>query len=514
VLSLEISLVIVTIVINCNIIESISRQDISQLIWLTSIMLHIKSSSLVMTIIVASAATLVISSVSQELQSKVRHQSKSFDSEELKNGGTFIKEHRKSSISTKPLSSKSKKSNQYRGKYLMPLLSTTSALSQLRLTSLKPLAFELYKNHPLPQESFNLLNHRRNSDFIIERLNTLRTSAFRVLQKRFKNDKNVENSSDVDAQHRKEEISRILPKKYNSSADLKTSNRIKNEASDHKKAITNVTNSKKKRHKSYEDKMNEDVAKVDAEMEDEIINEPITNYRKNRISRVDFEKIDDDDKDSKNSSYGLSLANERSLPELSKSSNSEKTGGSETSKSSRSTGKAAAAIVLAPSLESIAMRIVSAAASKSIGRSSAHLSSSGNSQIGHSSSSSTHGGETLPQSLLSSLSSTILSTAMSHIINFNSTNPFAASTSSLSSWPNKLSPLLYSLASLSGLNSDDSSNLPSSSPSFLSADLSTSSSSSQPTIYNSGSVGRPHTSKQYSPTMLGIVNLARYVLCK
>lgn len=176
----------------------------------------------------------------------------------------------------------------------------------------------------------------------------------------------------------------------------------------------------------------------------------------------------------------------------------------------------AAALVLAPSLESIAMRIVSSAASKSVGRSRStptKLSSSG-----------TSGGA--GESFLASLSSSLISTALSQLVNLNSSlaSP-GVSQSGSSSWPSKLSPLLNSLASLSSSGDESSSSASSSSQSFLtssssSGDLAASSSSVQPTSilhYNSPSSlasGKPQSPKQYSPTMLGIVNLARYVLGK
>lgn len=189
-----------------------------------------------------------------------------------------------------------------------------------------------------------------------------------------------------------------------------------------------------------------------------------------------------------------------------------------------------AQIVLAPSLESIAMRVISSAASSASRNNQNHIGRSiGAAAQPSSSSSSSPGkshhlaGDQAPQSLLASLSSTILSTALTQLASLNTSNllsPISApSTSSLSSWPNKLSPLLYSLASLTGLNTEDSSLASSSAPSssFLTTDLSTSSSYNQPTLYTgsaSSTAIKPHSSKQYSPTVLGIVNLARYVLCK
>lgn len=179
-----------------------------------------------------------------------------------------------------------------------------------------------------------------------------------------------------------------------------------------------------------------------------------------------------------------------------------------------------AALVLAPSLESIAMRIVSSAASKSVGRSRSTPTKLGSSVAS--------GGAS--ESFLSSLSSTLISTALSQLNASLSSSGLVQPGGS--SWSSKLSPLLNSLASLSG-SGDESVGSSASSQSFLSpssssssssssnsGDLTASSSSIQPTSilhYNSPSSlasGRPQSPKQYSPTMLGIVNLARYVLCK
>lgn len=191
-----------------------------------------------------------------------------------------------------------------------------------------------------------------------------------------------------------------------------------------------------------------------------------------------------------------------------------------------------AALVLAPSIESIAMRIVSSAASKSIGR-------PRSAQTHHKLGSSAASGST--ESFLSTLSSSLISAALTQLVNLNATlsssgsSGLTPSSPSPSLWPGKLSPLLHSLASLSGLSQagDEPSSSSSILNSFLSsysspssgytgADLSSSSSSVQPTSilqYNSpsfaiGAGNKPHSPKQYSPTMLGIVNLARYVLCK
>lgn len=239
-----------------------------------------------------------------------------------------------------------------------------------------------------------------------------------------------------------------------------------------------------------------------------------------------------------------------------------------------------AALVLAPSIESIAMRLVSAAASKSAqtnGRSAWPSTSSSSpsstltggrvqtlKQSGsdhHSPSSSsplTSATGLFPHSssFLSTLSSNLLSSAMSSLINFsNSTQltptPTANHSPLATSWPNKLTPLLYSLASLSGLSdldshssaslssstsgshllpsppssssssSSSSSALAAASQSFL-TDLATAASGVSSTSATSSSANsnnlansiRPHTSKQHSPTMVGMINLARYVLCK
>lgn len=177
-----------------------------------------------------------------------------------------------------------------------------------------------------------------------------------------------------------------------------------------------------------------------------------------------------------------------------------------------------AAMVLAPSLESIAMRIVSSAASKTVGRSSFSTQSSSSSNPNrnrHTSYSHSTPSDTAP-SFLSSLSSTLFSTAMSQLIGYNtsSSSVNGMSQSPTNSWQNKLAPLFYSLATLSGFNPDPSETTALASPSsssFLSTDLATSSSSSQPTIY---APVKPHNPKQNSPTVTGLVNLARYVLCK
>lgn len=485
----------------------------------------------------------------------------------------------------------------------MPILSTRSALNQFRLSNFKPLAFQLYKhslkilndqyNQPTTSQhyNFNILNHRRTSN-LIDRLSDVNLGLISARQNDDKNrtgkDDLYSGNSNFRLQEQKQESLVKLPKKYVTSDSIEllpakpiirfspSLNTKTQEFSDDNKITPESdsslgtsnddddddNNSKKKRHKLV----------VESEKrEDEIFNdEPIIGatgiHSKSHISRLDLvsEKVssslkEDNDElgnadksasNNNNSSYGLTLANKRSLivknskqsGRLESSSDDYKSNKKNNNRSSMQPTSAAsmagkaAALALAPSLESIAMRIVSSAASKSIGRSSAHLSSSpansNNNPSAHSSSS-----ETFPQSILSSLSSTILSTAMSQLINYNSSSPFSSSSSSststsapsslsspistflTSTWPNKISPLLYSLASQSGFNLEDSSSiLPSASSSFLSSDLSTSSSSNQPTLYTSTSTSsassKPHTSKQYSPTVMNLVNLARYVLCK
>lgn len=531
--------VIVTI-LDCIINQTISRQDISQLTWLTSIMLYIKSSSLVMTIILASTATLVISSASHHnhhhkisqtsessLDAKTRSQKQyskqPFRLSDLKNEKVQLKGH-----TSLPFEYKS--SLIYKGKNLMPLLSAHSALNQLKLSSLKPIAKHLYKQtaeffneqyQPILSQNYNILNHRRTSN-LIDRLQVLASSlpiadslsrssvisSSGSIKSSLDKKKNSSPNSDSKlVKHRKEGVAVKIPKKdQDVELESKDSTLItNNEISDDNKVTGNDVehSNKKKRHKDgdvdKEKSTKKDVGEVTERtsvLEDEIINKP--NHHKKKI-----DPASEDSESNSNSSYSLTLANERSL-----ALKTSKAAEAKNKLNNRSVAKAAA-IALAPSLESIALRIVSSAASKTIGRSSAHLSSSHSSgQIGQSSSTG-GGGDSPPQSLLSSFGSTILNTAISQL-----NSSIAPTILSSSTWPGKLSPLLYSLASLSGFNPEESSNLPPASSSFLSTDLSTSSSSSQPTLYSTSSVGKPHTSKQYSPTVLGIVNLARYVLCK
>lgn len=448
-----------------------------------------------MTIVVASAATLVIIAASRQDQSK-NQLSKSFDFAGSKNDRSRFKSY----MTSQKL------------QYLMPLLSPNSALSQVKLSNLKPLTSQLYKkslklihNHyqPAIPQKHDILNHQR-FNYLLDRLDLLMSSSPRDIYSRVGNDK-------IPARSREGNDLKTIPKKIEPSGSKLLPETSKNaDTIEDNEVADSSSSTKKKRHKGDNAKSKE-LNKKEFE-EDEIVNEPISSQKmSHRISRLDSDKEANGDQEaSNNSSYSLTLKNERSLAHVKSSSRTaENDGGNK--KSSRPITKSAA-IVLAPSLESIAMRIVSSAASKTIGRSSNHLSSSGNVPIGQPSS-----GESFPQSLLSSFSTSILSSAISQLMSSNSSTlsvPTSASSSSSthsSTWPNKLSPLLYSLASLTGLNTDDSSSLPSPSSSFLSSDLSTSSSSSQPTLYTY-SGNKPHNPKQYSPTVLGIVNLARYVL--
>lgn len=289
---------------------------------------------------------------------------------------------------------------------------------------------------------------------------------------------------------------------------------------------------KRKRHKSAE------------EAEDEIVNEPITTINSQRQAGRKKEapraRSDSQQATNSSSSSSSSYPNEDTnsvetfkSPKASDGPDDELAARkAQLTERARAKGqlKAAAAksaaMVLVPSLESIAMRIVSSAASKTIGRSQpTQLAASSSSlskqptSYGHSSTS----GEAPSKSFLASLSSSLLSAAVQQLMNSSALAGAGSLPSLQSAWPNKLSPILQSLASLTGLNPEDPlsslastlSNLPSqASSSFLSSsDLSAASSSIQPTLYNPNG-NKPHTSKQYSPTVLGIVNLARYVLCK
>lgn len=506
-----------------------------------------------MTIILASAATLIISTIASQ-STKLSQRSKYVDHlTDTKDDKIQFKDHPPvtRSIATSKYKSTHHNNYNYKGIHLMPLLSAKSALTQsLRFPALKPLASKIYKyskqilsdelqyhlsnQQALPHSSISSsssidnLHHRRTSNSI-EKLNVLESKLPKDNRKKYE-------LSDSEQQTKKNEYVAKLPKKAEqeeaaastkqppTSGDFEInsgSKRTTDSVSDDEGTGSDKSSNKKKRHKIE--------SAAAREEEDEIVNEPMTIHRKNRISRLDSDKDGNEDQvssssstNNSSSSYDLTLANQRSLP-ISKASKTDAELKGLGKVGSRSATRLAA-IALAPSMESIAMRIVSSAASKS-GRSSAYLSSSNNGvRIGGPSTQSTSGSDSSPQSVLSALSSTILSTAMAQFLNSTSLNPTSSSTSTASSssstWPNKLAPLLNSLASLSGLNLEDSplSLLPTSSSSFLSTDLATSSSSSQPVLYassSSSSVGaKPHTPKQYSPTVLGVVNLARYVLCK
>lgn len=528
-----------------------------------------------MTILVASAATLVIISASQPAHSKAKQRSK-LSLFSVGSDAISALSQSKNDKTTQPMkdSAGAKYMKPPKLKYLMPLLSSKSALltnnhnnyKQLKLSNIKPLASQLYKQsskifndkyQPIIPQNLQV-NHREKINHLIDRLNSIVISLAKESVSRIRED------FDDNAKHRKEEEKLIIsPKRIgstklatrttttnttthnnnnnNKSEIKKTKNKAAEEEQEDNKVTTDKDEEKKKRHKANKSEEDDEFRKNDStkvdtknrkvdsegekakEEEDEIVNEPPNNRvisRFGSINSISGGKKDGDNKkagSNNNSSYSLTLDNGRSSLQPITSSGKLTSNGAKIKNSNdgpRASTKSAA-IALAPSLESIAMRIVSSAASKSIGRSSAHLSSSNS---GHHSGSSA-GGETFPQSLFSSLSSSILSTAMSQLINSSSFNPApstATTSTTTSGWPNKLSPLLYSLASLSGFNSDDSSNPPSSSSSFLSTDLSTSSSSAQPTLYSGAGThtGKPHTSKQYSPTVSGMVNLARYVLCE
>lgn len=254
--------------------------------------------------------------------------------------------------------------------------------------------------------------------------------------------------------------------------------------------------------------------------EDSIVNEPITKGRTNRLPRLDF--ASNGSKQTSNQSSYDSSDKKRSLATLSitgKTAKSTNGAGGNDKSSKLSKGVRTAAIILEPSLESIAMRILSSAATKSRSNApstSSSLHSSG--LIGSPSQSS-------DQSLLSSLSSTLLSTAINHLLSVNSSSgssslastsssPSSAAAASSPSWPNKLVPILqHSITSLSGLTMDELPNLPSTS-SFLHYDLSPSESASIQSSHNGTASGKPHTSKQNSPAITGLIHLARYMLGK
>lgn len=283
---------------------------------------------------------------------------------------------------------------------------------------------------------------------------------------------------------------------------------------------------------------------------------------------------------SNDSSYGLSPLDGRSLAKQPAS----KSGEGKTSKASTTStnknhlvdmknlkkasakvvAKSAATILLKgePSLESVAIRIVSAAASKSMGRSHpkehahhrdpAPSPSSGFLGLGSSLAPVGHlqsGGASQPASkqpsFLSTLSSTLLSTAITHIMNMTNANHnqlsepsfsnpptdvVAVSAPSSQSWQSKLGPLIQSLASsVAGLNLEDlQQTFPTPSLAFLSSgyDLATSSSNSQPALiqhahspaslsfHSYNGTARPNSPKQYSSSVSSMINLMRYVLCK
>lgn len=228
--------------------------------------------------------------------------------------------------------------------------------------------------------------------------------------------------------------------------------------------------------------------------------------------------------------------------------------------------------VSAPALDAIAIRLVSAAASTQVARSlssPSSLSASINQITAHPSSSQASGGG---GSLLAQLSHALLSSAVTQLVNLTSP-PSASHTSSLShssahgqQWPPKLTPIIHSLATsvsglldsaqhqhqqhaTSGANIDEldnshhthhsgnqqqasaGSSLLASAADLLSAAssqvsqaaaplrpliASPSSSSSSSSSPPSSTALRPHNPKHHhnSPAMSGIMNLARYVLCK
>lgn len=429
-------------------------------------MLPVTQSTLVMIMILASvnnfiAPTNQLTSTNQHLKSQ---RSKFFQLYSTKSDKNV---HDKKYYSPPPKS----KPIDFKEKYLMPFITTGSALTQqLKLKPLnlnsKKFAKKIFSANyqPIIPLRFDFSNHRPKDSNLLEKVYSLGSS---LPLRLFYNED--------DATHRNEDKSKV-PKIVAKLSEK--SSREDEDSSEHKRTESSTVNNQ------------------DRDKEDSIVNQPIASHRRNRVSRIDFNKKEKGDQEKNNSSYASKRTNQRFNGKATKTRNN--------SPMSLSNPR----LLFEPSLESIAMRIVSAAASKTMGRSNhaAQSSSSSSNLISHSSSSN----DITQPSFLSSFSSTILSTAISHIMNMTSTD--SGSIDIPSSWPAKIGPLLQTLASISGLDSVGS--LPLSPPSFLQAtDLSSASSSSIPTIIGSNGT-RPHSAKQYSSTVTGLINLMRYVLCE
>lgn len=360
----------------------------------------------------------------------------------------------------------------------MPFFSSGSALAQqFRLKPLnlgsKKYAKKILSGsyQPVIPLRFDLSNHRPKNNNLIEKIYSLGTNwPFSLFD-------NEDNATHRDGG--KPRIPKITHKSEDSKISIKETIREEEKSKTVNLATTSVNSTNNKD-------------------QDKQFDHKVGTLKSNRVSRLDNNNNKEGDKrnQSRNSSsYDLTSANQRSITSVSKH---RKTGSGILSHS--------ASVIFEPSLESIAMRIVSAAASKTMGRSHhpAQASSSDSAISNYISS----GNE---PSFLSSLSSTIISTAISHIMNMTALNSTSAETQT--TWPTKLGPVIQSLLSLPGFSSGDGTIMPTSSSSFLPTDLLTSSSSSIPGFVSSNGT-RPHSAKQYSPTMTGLINLMRYVLCK
>lgn len=368
-----------------------------------------------------------------------------------------------------------------KGKYLMPLFSTGSALTQqlrfkpLNLNSKKYAKKILSGTYqPIIPLRFDFSNHRPKDTNLIEKIYSLSSN---LPSRIFFNED--------DATHRIEEksnVPKIVSRLSEVTNEKKLHKKNKPDAGEEKRQIRTSINEAGTEAPAKKKKKSDDNDNDNDDDDGNTVKQTIASQRTNRVSRLEVNK----NGDKQNSSYDLTQANQRSLV---RGNPYKKLRGDSLS-------------LFEPSLESIALRIVSAAASKTMGRSN-YPAQSSSSSSGTSSSLASQS-ESAQGSFLSSLSSTLLSTAISHIINMTSLN--STISESPNSWPAKLYPLLQSLSTLSG----DFPNQPSS---FLPADLFPASSVSTPVVLSSNS-SRPHTAKQNSPTVAGLVNLMRYVLCK
>lgn len=582
-------------------------------------MLHIRQSTLVMTVALASVLALVIQDT-QETSFLKSHRPKLFYSVLSRNDqrsstttddpnhSSFnnYKNHNRYNKNVNPPPQKQNHQNKpldLREKYLMPLISTGSALTQqLRLKAwdsnkLTKILSGNYLQPVLPLKLSDLSNNRPKDSNLIEKIYILgsnlpsirlfdsvedashRNERDTITPKIVVKGNNYNNQNENVASKR--DISNDLDGYHDSFIFSNRRSRHKQEDEDEgsdtidedklekqkfkkssekskKKQLSSIESegAEKKRKDKIKLKDNEiDKDRGKREEEDKIVNHPIASQRTNRTSRTDLDRnknvggMTSNKSTSNNSSYSLTLADGRSLTTTKK--NLIKTG--------RVVAKSAA-VLLEPSLESIAMKIVSAAASKTMGRTNPPMggqkSSSSDTGVGGSflglgggSLSSTNNNHEQP-SFLSTLSSTLLTTAISHIMNMTSASstllnsptlgltsssssstssssssplPSASSISSLwhnsqsatetSNWPSKIRPLVQSLVQAAGLNMDDAHGLPSPSLSFLSTDLATAASSLSP-IFSTSNGTRPHSPKQYSSAMTNFINLARLFLCE